>query len=157
MICVIQRVKECSVVADGVPSASQGEGLLLLLGVAKDDDGAHADVLAKKIARLRIFEDADGKMNKSVTDIDGEVTVVSNFTLLAGYKKGNRPDYMNAAAPAQATELYEYFKAVLESELRSLGSERSVQSGVFGADMKIATSLDGPVTITMDSKVLLTK
>lgn len=157
MICVIQRVRECSVVADGVSSASQGTGLLLLLGVAHDDSEKDADALAKKIARLRIFEDADGKMNKSVTDIDGEVTVVSNFTLLAAYKKGNRPDYMNAAAPVQATELYEYFKTALAAELRSLGSEKAVQSGVFGADMKISAALDGPVTITMDSKVLLTK
>lgn len=157
MICVIQRVKECSVVADGTPSASQEAGLLLLLGVAEKDTEQDADALAKKIARLRIFEDENGKMNKSLTDVDGEVTVVSNFTLLAEYKKGNRPDYMNAARPERAAELYEYFKSVLGADLTSLGSCKSVQSGVFGADMKIAASLDGPVTITMDSKVLLTK
>lgn len=157
MICVIQRLRECSVIADGVLSASQGAGLLLLLGVASADTEKDADALVKKIARLRIFEDEDGKMNKSVTDIDGEVTVVSNFTLLAAYKKGNRPDYMNAAQPERARELYEYFKDALGIELAALGSGRAVQSGVFGADMQISAALDGPVTITMDSKVLLVK
>lgn len=157
MICVIQRVAACSVTADGVPAAKQGAGLLLLLGVSSTDSREDSRVLAKKIARLRVFEDGDGKMNKSVTDIDGEVTVVSNFTLLAQYRKGNRPDYLNAARPEQATELYEDFKAALGEELAALGSERAVQSGVFGADMRIDAALDGPVTITMDSRVLLAK
>lgn len=157
MICVIQRVRGCSVIADGIPSAAQEAGLLLLLGVADTDAEQDADALVKKIGRLRIFEDENGKMNKSVTDIDGEVTVVSNFTLLAQYKKGNRPDYMNAAKPERANALYEYFKSGLGAELAQLGSQRSVQSGVFGADMRISAELDGPVTITMDSKVLLTK
>ena len=157
MICVIQRVSSCSVVADGAPSAEQGKGFLLLLGVADEDGREDADALVRKIARLRVFEDEDGKMNKSVTDVCGEITVVSNFTLLAAYKKGNRPDFFAAAKPDKANELYEYFKSALASELRELGAETPVHSGVFGADMKIEAALDGPVTIDMDSKVLLSK
>ena len=157
MICVIQRVSSCSVVADGEPCARQGRGLLLLLGVAEGDSEADADALAKKIARIRIFEDEDGKMNKSVTDVGGAITVVSNFTLLGAYKKGNRPDFFAAAKPDTANALYEYFKGALCAELRDLGDETPVQSGVFVADMKIDAALDGPVTINMDSKVLLSK
>ena len=157
MICVIQRVSSCSVIADGELSAKQDAGLFLLLGVAEGDSEADADALAKKIARLRIFEDEEGRMNKSVTDVGGAITVVSNFTLLAAYKKGNRPDFFAAAKPERANELYEYFKGALAAQLREIGDETPVQSGVFGADMKIAAALDGPVTINMDSKVLLSK
>ena len=157
MICVIQRVSSCTVVADGALSAEQGKGFLLLLGVAEEDAEADADALARKIARLRVFEDDDGRMNKSVTDVCGEITVVSNFTLLAAYKKGNRPDFFAAAKPDKATALYEYFKSTLTREFAELGADTPVHSGVFGADMKITAALDGPVTINMDSKVLLTK
>ena len=157
MICVIQRVSSCSVTADGELTAKQGSGLLLLLGVADLDEEADADALAKKIVRLRIFEDEEGRINKSVTEAGGAITVVSNFTLLAAYRKGNRPDFFAAAKPERANELYEYFKASLWGELRLLGDETPVQSGVFGADMKIDAVLDGPVTINMDSKVLLSK
>ena len=157
MICVIQRVSSCRVVADGVLSAEQGKGFLLLLGVAEEDGREDADALAKKIARLRVFEDEDERMNKSVTDVGGEITVVSNFTLLAAYKKGNRPDFFAAAKPDKANELYEYFKSALVAEIRELGFETPVHSGVFGADMKISAALDGPVTINMDSKALLSK
>lgn len=157
MICVIQRVSACSVVADGEPCAKQGKGFLLLLGVAEGDAEADADALAKKIARLRVFEDEEGRMNKSVTDAGGEITVVSNFTLLAAYKKGNRPDFFAAAKPERANVLYEYFKSALRAELRELCSDTPVHSGVFGADMKIDAVLDGPVTVNMDSKVLLSK
>lgn len=157
MICVIQRVTSCSVTADGLPSAEQGAGLLILLGAACGDSREDADALARKIARLRIFEDEDGRMNRSIADVGGEVTVVSNFTLLARYRKGNRPDYLEAAAPAEASALYEYFKVALGEQLAELGNDRGVQSGVFGADMKICAELDGPVTINMDSRVLLAK
>ena len=157
MICVIQRVSSCTVVADGALSAKQGKGFLLLLGVAGEDAREDADALARKIARLRVFEDEEGRMNKSVTDVCGEITVVSNFTLLAAYKKGNRPDFFAAAKPDKANELYEYFKSALTAELRSLEADTPVHSGVFGADMKIEAALDGPVTIDMDSKVLLSK
>lgn len=157
MICVIQRVSSCLVKADGEECAKQGKGMLVLLGVASEDVEEDAAVLAKKTARLRIFEDDDGKMNKSLTEVSGEITVVSNFTLLAAYKKGNRPDFFAAARPERANELYEFFTASLVAELRSLGYDSPVHTGMFGADMKIAASLDGPVTINMDSKVLLSK
>ena len=149
MIAVIQRVKRAKVYAEGAFSGSCGQGLCVLLGVAQGDTERDADALAEKIVHLRIFCDENDKMNLSLKDIDGEMLIVSNFTLLASYKKGKRPDYMGAAAPTEANRLYEYFSEHCRRELRQVGC------GVFGASMEIEMSCDGPVTITMDSRVLL--
>ena len=149
MKLVIQRVKRAAVSVDGETVGECGKGLMLLLGVADGDTRADAEALAKKVVNLRIFTDDTDKMNLSVKDIDGEALVVSNFTLLANYKKGNRPDYFGAAKPEYANELYEYFASLLEAEIRSVGRGR------FGAHMEIDISADGPVTIVMDSEVLL--
>ena len=148
MIAVIQRVNNATVFADGVLSGSIEQGLYILLGVAKGDTEEDARLLAEKISKLRIFSDANGKMNLSVMDIDGEVLVVSNFTLNANYSHGNRPDYFASAAPEDANELYEYFKELMKTKTKKLAS------GVFGADMRTEMSTDGPVTIVMDSAVL---
>ena len=151
MIAVIQRVNSACVFADGVLSGSISRGLYILLGVAREDTEQDATALAEKISKLRIFTDENDKMNLSVKDIDGEVLVVSNFTLNANYARGNRPDYLNSAAPDAADALYEFFKG--EMLLRV----RKCESGVFGADMRTEMSTDGPVTIVMDSAVLLRK
>ena len=150
MIAVIQRVSAASVRVDGELVGKCGAGLCILLGVAKEDTMEDADALVRKILNLRIFEDEAGKMNRSLVDIGGEMLVISNFTLLAAYKKGNRPDYMNAAAPDEANELYEYFADNCSMFVPT-------QKGIFGADMKVDIANDGPVTIVMDSRVLLTK
>lgn len=150
MIAVLQRVSGATVDVDGATVGRCGKGLCVLLGVAREDSEADADALAKKIINLRIFEDENGKMNRSLLDVDGEMLVVSNFTLLAAYKKGNRPDYMGAAAPDEANRLYEYFA----SRSRELVP---TQTGIFGADMKLHIDNDGPVTIVMDSRILLGK
>lgn len=148
MIAVIQRVKESSVSIDGAVHGSCGEGLMILLGVAREDTELDAKLLAAKIAKLRIFCDANGKMNLSVKDIDGEALIVSQFTLLANYKKGNRPDYFNAAEPSHAIPLYELFVQLMRAEVKHVGT------GVFGADMQVSILNDGPVTIVMDSNQL---
>ena len=150
MIAVIQRVSRASVNVDGVTVGKCGHGLCILLGVAKGDTMADADALVRKILNLRIFCDEAGKMNRSLVDIGGEMLVISNFTLLAAYKKGNRPDYMGAAAPDEANELYEYFA-------NNCALSGPVEKGIFGADMKVDIANDGPVTIVMDSCVLLGK
>lgn len=148
MIAVIQRVSAASVEVDGKTVGECGMGLYVLLGVAREDTEADADALVKKIINLRIFEDEGGKMNLSVLDVGGEMLAVSNFTLLAAYRKGNRPDYMSAAAPDVALPLYDYFCERCAESVK-------VGKGVFGADMKPHLDCDGPVTIVMDSKVLL--
>lgn len=150
MIAVIQRVSRASVNVDGVTVGKCGHGLCILLGVAKGDTMADADALVRKILNLRIFCDEAGKMNRSLVDIGGEMLVISNFTLLAAYKKGNRPDYMGAAAPDEANALYEYFAD-------NCALSVPVEKGIFGADMKVDIANDGPVTIVMDSRVLLGK
>ena len=150
MIAVLQRVNEASVTADGREAGRCGAGLCVLLGVAQGDTERDAEALAEKILGLRIFPDGNDKMNLSLRDVDGEMLVVSNFTLLAAYKKGKRPDYMGAAAPAEANRLYEFFCELCEREVRHVGC------GVFGAHMEIDLRADGPVTIVMDSRVLLT-
>ena len=149
MIAVLQRINKAEVYADGVLSGSVGRGLYILLGVASGDAEEDAVALSEKISKLRIFCDENGKMNLSVTDIGGELLVVSNFTLNANYSHGNRPDYFASAAPAEANCLYERFIVLM----RQKGFK--VDSGVFGADMRTEMSTDGPVTIVMDSKVLL--
>lgn len=148
MKAILQRALSASVIADGEPSGKIEHGLLILLGVLKGDEKNDADLLAEKISKLRIFDDADGKLNLSVKDVGGSALVVSNFTLGADYRKGNRPDYFAAEVPARANELYEYFSDALR--------ERGIytENGVFGADMKITLLADGPVTIDMDSAVL---
>ena len=151
MKAVIQRVRSASVDVDGVRVGECGHGLLVLLGVAEGDTEADLDKMLAKMVKLRIFEDENGKMNRSVQDIDGEMLVVSQFTLLANYKHGNRPDFFGAAAPAEANRLYELF---LE---RAAGLVRHVGHGVFGADMQVSLVNDGPVTIVMESDVLTGK
>lgn len=148
MIAVLQRVNNATVYADGVLSGSIDKGLYILLGVEHEDTEWDALLLAEKISKLRIFEDEKGKMNLSVNDIDGEVLVVSNFTLNANYAHGNRPDYLASAAPDVANELYECFKTLMSERVRKC------ESGVFGADMRTEMSTDGPVTIVMHSSVL---
>ena len=148
MIAVIQRVRNSSVSIDGVVRGECGHGLMILLGVSKDDVKLDAELLATKISKLRIFCDENGKMNLSVKDVDGEALIVSQFTLLANYKKGNRPDYFGAGSPDHANELYEYFVELMRKELKHIGT------GEFGADMQVSILNDGPVTIVMDSNVL---
>lgn len=151
MKLVIQRVKKAAVSVDGEVVGSCGKGLMMLLGVAEGDTENDAQSLARKVLGLRIFSDENDKMNLSLKDIDGEALIVSNFTLMANYKKGNRPDYMGAAKPCEANELYEYFVSLVSAELRHVGKGR------FGAHMEIDISADGPVTIVMDSEVLTKK
>ena len=148
MIAVIQRVKNASVSIEGKIKGKCGEGLMILLGVAKDDNENDARLLSTKISKLRIFCDENGKMNLSVKDIDGEALIVSQFTLLANYKKGNRPDYFGAGSPDHANNLYEYFVSLMKEELKH------VDTGKFGADMQVGILNDGPVTIVMDSNQL---
>ena len=148
MRALIQRVREASVTIDGAVSGRIGPGLLVLLGVEAADGEADVAYLAGKIARLRIFGDADGKMNRCVTDTDGGLLVVSQFTLFASTKKGNRPSFVRSAAPPVAVPLYERFVAELAA-----AAGRPVETGEFGADMQVALVNDGPVTIWMDSKV----
>ena len=149
MIAVISRVNKASVIADGVPAGKVGKGLMIFLGVGSTDTDRDATVLAEKISKLRIFEDENEKMNLSVCDVGGGALVVSNFTLLADYSHGNRPNYMNAAPPAEADRLYSLFSDTLRSIIPG-----GVENGVFGADMQVDVCCDGPVNIVMDSNIL---
>ena len=149
MIAVLQRVNKAAVSVDGSVVGECEKGLYVLLGVSKEDTERDAEVLAEKVVNLRIFTDEDGKMNYSLINIDGEMLVVSNFTLLASYRKGKRPDYMAAASPDEADRLYKYFTELCRK------SVKRVETGVFGAHMITDMQTDGPVTIVMDSKVLL--
>ena len=151
MIAVIQRVKKASVSVENNVVGSCGAGLLILLGVAANDSEEDARALARKIINLRIFTDENDKLNLSVKDVNGEALVVSNFTLLANYRKGNRPDYLNSARPELALKLYEYFVELISCEISQVGK------GAFGEHMEIDATCDGPITITMDSNVLLNK
>ena len=151
MRAVIQRVSSASVEVDGKIVGSCGKGYLILLGVAEGDTETDADLLCKKIAALRIFRDENEKMNLSIRDVDGEALVISQFTLYANYRHGNRPDFLASAKPDEANRLYEYFKTILSREVRR------VECGIFGADMKVSLVNDGPVTICMDSEVLKKK
>lgn len=149
MIAVVQRVSSASVVVDGKITGQCNEGLMILLGVEAEDNEKHAEVLASKLSKLRIFRDENDKMNLSVLDINGSALVVSNFTLNAEYKKGNRPNYLKGAEPSRANELYEFFSA----RLRECGVP--VENGVFGAHMECNIVNDGPVTLIIDSKELV--
>lgn len=147
MRVVIQRVSPASVVIEGIEKSRIGQGLLILLGIEHDDSEADIEWLCKKIAALRIFSDEAGLMNLSVQDIAGEILVISQFTLHASTKKGNRPSFIRAARPETAIPLYEKFVQMLGQE-----SGRPVLTGEFGADMKVSLVNDGPVTIWMDSR-----
>lgn len=148
MRAVIQRCSEASVTIDGERVAVIGAGLLVLLGIEENDGAEDLEWLVGKIGRMRIFGDADGKMNLALSDLSGAgVIVVSQFTLHASTRKGNRPSFIRAAAPDHSEPLYERFCEVLESEL-----SRPVGRGRFGADMQVALVNDGPVTIVIDSK-----
>ena len=147
MRAVIQRVLEAAVVIDGQLVSRSGSGLLILLGVEEVDDDSDVEWLTAKIAKMRIFQDGEGKMNLSVLETGGDVMVVSQFTLHAATKKGNRPSFIRAAAPAHSEPLYEAFCAAMEQEIA-----KPVMRGVFGADMKISLINDGPVTIVIDSR-----
>lgn len=147
MRLVIQRVSEASVTVEGSVTGRIGPGLLILCGIEHDDTAEDIAWLVPKVAQMRIFGDADGKMNLSVKDIGGGLLVVSQFTLHASTKKGNRPSFIRAARPEQAIPLYEQFMTALEAETGT-----QVERGIFGADMKVALLNDGPVTIVIDSK-----
>lgn len=147
MRTVIQRVSQASVTIDQVEKARIGWGLLILLGIEAEDSEEDIIWLCKKIAALRIFSDEAGLMNLSIQDVEGEIIVVSQFTLFASTKKGNRPSFIRSARPETAIPLYEKFVETLRQE-----SSRPVQTGEFGADMKVSLLNDGPVTILIDSK-----
>jgi D-aminoacyl-tRNA deacylase len=147
MIAVIQRVLSASVEIDQKVKSKIGNGLLILIGIEDADNDEDIDWLANKIVNLRIFNDVDGVMNVNVKDTGGDIIVVSQFTLQASTKKGNRPSYIKAARPELAIPLYEKFVSALSGVL-----EKSVQTGEFGADMKVSLVNDGPVTIIIDTK-----
>ncbi len=147
MRLVIQRVSHASVTINGVCKSAIGKGLMILVGIEEADNKEDAEWLARKAVGLRIFDDENGVMNKSITDTDGNILAISQFTLFASYKKGNRPSYIRAASHEVAIPLYEHFCKQL-NEL--LGKE--IGTGEFGADMKVELLNDGPVTICMDSK-----
>ena len=147
MRVLIQRVNKASVSIDEKIHGQIGNGLLLLLGIETDDSYEDIEWLSKKIENLRVFNDADGKMNLSIKDIQGSYLVISQFTLHASTKKGNRPSYIKAATPDIAIPLYEAFISTLRKD------ELKVENGVFGANMKVSLTNDGPVTIFIDSKI----
>jgi D-aminoacyl-tRNA deacylase len=147
MRAVIQRVSEASVTIGGREKAAIGNGLLVLLGIGEADSGADIEWLSGKIARLRIFSDRNQLMNLSVQDVQGKILVISQFTLFADTKKGNRPSFIRAAKPDRAIPLYNKFLEQLEKDLAA-----PVHSGEFGADMKIKLINDGPVTLVIDTK-----
>lgn len=147
MKVVIQRVLEASVMIDGAIHSKINQGFLVLLGVGQTDDEQDIQYLVQKILGLRVFSDHAGKMNYSIDDVKGEILLISQFTLFASTKKGNRPSYIDAAPPGMAIPLYEKFIEVIEG---SIGSR--LKTGIFGADMKVSLINDGPVTIQIDSK-----
>ncbi|WP_373495632.1 D-aminoacyl-tRNA deacylase [Aquiflexum sp.] len=147
MIAVIQRVSESSVRIDGIISGQIGNGLMVLLGIEEADGTEDIEWLSKKTVNLRIFPDENGVMNKSLLETNGDILLISQFTLHASTKKGNRPSYIKAAKPEIAIPLYERFIQTLESDLG-----KPIQTGEFGADMKVTLVNDGPVTIIIDSR-----
>ena len=147
MRVVIQRVKKASVTINSSVKSAISKGLLVLIGVEDRDTEEDADWLCKKILGLRVFDDENGVMNRSIMDIEGEILVVSQFTLMASYKKGNRPSYIRASRPEIAIPLYEYFCCKI-----SEGLGKEVGTGEFGADMLVELQNDGPVTICMDTQ-----
>ena len=155
MKLVIQRVKESNVKIDNKIKAEIGKGLLILIGISKDDTEKDAEWLVNKALNIRIFNDSEGIMNKSIVDIQGEILIVSQFTLMALTKKGNRPSYIKSASHEIAIPLYDYFIELLESKIKNGISNtlgKNIKFGEFGADMKVSLINDGPVTIIIDSK-----
>ena len=148
MKLVVQRVKYAEVKVDGESTGKIDKGFLVLLGIGKEDNEQIADKYVKKLVNLRVFEDENNKMNKSILDINGELLIVSQFTLYADCKSGNRPSFTNACEPARANELYEYFKKKCSEQVAK------VESGIFGADMAVELLNDGPVTILLDENIL---
>ena len=146
MRLVIQRVREAQVTVEGQVTGCIGAGLLVLAGFAPTDNTASLTWMSRKLVQLRIFGDENGQMNRSVQDVGGQVLVVSQFTLLADARKGNRPSYIGAAPPPIAEPLYQQFVALVEAELG-----KPVPTGIFGADMQVSLLNDGPVTIVLDS------
>lgn len=146
MKAVLQRVTYASVKVDGDTVGKIDKGFLVLLGAGENDTQADCEKLADKISKIRLFEDAEGKMNLGAGDVDGEILVISQFTLYADSRKGNRPNFMNAMEPKEAERLYEYFVSLLD------GNFKKVQKGIFGADMKVELLNDGPVTIILETK-----
>ena len=148
MKAVIQRVSRASVTVDGELVSQVQKGYMISLGVMDDDTREDAEILAKKTATLRVFEDDEGKMNLDIKQVDGEILAISQFTLCADVKKGNRPSFIRSAPPQEANELYEYFcEKLIENGVKN------VYKGVFGADMKVDLLNDGPVTILYDSEI----
>ena len=147
MKVVIQRVSQASVMIDGAVHNEINQGFVVLLGIGQTDDEQDINYLAQKILGLRVFSDHEGKMNYSLDDVKGEILLISQFTLFASTKKGNRPSYIDAAPPGMAIPLYEKFIEVIQA---SIGSR--LKTGIFGADMKVSLINDGPVTIQIDSK-----
>ena len=152
MRALIQRVDSCSVLVDGVTVGSIGKGMLVLLGVGKEDTPPDADVLAARCSALRIFDDGAGKMNLSVIDMGGEVMVVSQFTLYGDTRRGNRPSYSDAGNPQDAEKLY----AMFVDSMRSRIGEKRVATGMFRAMMKVQLVNDGPVTVMVETKSAIT-
>ena len=148
MKAVIQRVKYAKVDVDGKTVGSIGEGYMILVGVMQGDTEKEAETLARKTANLRVFTDSEDKMNLSILDIDGEVLAISQFTLCADVKKGNRPSFINSAEPTEADRLYEYFCEQLKQN-----GVRKVEKGVFGAHMEVSLLNNGPVTILYDTDI----
>ncbi len=147
MRAIIQRVSQASVTIEGVVKGQIAHGLMILLGIETGDGKEDVEWLCSKITRLRIFSDAEGKMNEDIKTVGGDILLISQFTLHASYKRGARPSFIKAARPEQAIPLYESFIEILSSMLG-----KPIQTGIFGADMKVALVNDGPVTIVMDSK-----
>jgi D-tyrosyl-tRNA(Tyr) deacylase len=147
MRIVIQRVQHASVTISSEVRSTIGRGFLILVGIGEDDTPEDAEWLAKKVVNLRVFDDAEGVMNRSLLDVGGQILVVSQFTLMASYKKGNRPSWIRAARHEVSIPLYEAFCGLLSQQLG-----RQVATGEFGADMKVELLNDGPVTIWMDTK-----
>ena len=149
---VIQRVSEASVKVSGEVIGEIGKGVMVLIGVSAEDSEAEADRLVKKMLGLRIFEDENGKTNLSLRDVGGSLLLISQFTLYADCRKGNRPSFINAGAPDRANQLYEYIIQKCRSSADDWGSEGSkVETGSFGADMKVSLTNDGPFTVILDS------
>ena len=147
MRVLIQRVKKASVTVEGELISLINKGLLVFIGICEEDGDEDIEWLTKKIANIRLFDDENGVMNLSVTDIDGDILAVSQFTLMASTKKGNRPSYIKAAKPDISIPLYEKFCTEME-----IAANRTIKRGIFGADMKVELINDGPVTIYIDSK-----
>jgi len=147
MKVVIQRVSQSSVTINNQLHSAIGKGLMILLGIENEDDVTDIEWLTNKITQLRIFDDENGVMNLSINDVNGEISLISQFTLHASTKKGNRPSYIQAARPEQAVPLYEHFIMKLQCSINA-----PIKTGIFGADMQVSLINDGPVTIIIDSK-----